>query len=291
MLHHDRVYMLAADHRWQWEEWCDARGLARERIADAKRLAFDAFMLAREASPDVRDHGALLLDAQYSSPIVAEAARAGIDVGTPAEKAGAFPLAWAAEPFDRALAGAFVKVLVRYRSDDEPSIHDEQRRKLLELHAWCRAAGKPLVVEILVGRRGEPEDEFEASGRPAMLARFVHEAYDRGLVPEFWKIEGTLSAHGARVIDDAIGAQAGGRQIILGKAADLGTIDRWFAVAAKTATAAGFAIGRSVFWDPSVAYLSGGTTAAAARDRIADNYLRLVGAWRMHGSGPTDAKL
>ena len=72
MLHHDRVYMLAADHRWQWEEWCDARGLARERIGEAKRLAFDAFMLAREASPDVRDHGALLLDAQYSSPIVAD---------------------------------------------------------------------------------------------------------------------------------------------------------------------------------------------------------------------------
>jgi len=290
MLHRDRVYMLAADHRWQWEEWCDARGIARERIADVKRLAFDAFMRARDASPDVRDHGALLLDAQYSAPIVAEAARAGIEVGTPAERAGAFPLEWAAEPFERALAGAFVKVLVRYRADDDAAIHAEQLGKLLALHAWCRAAGKPLVVEILVARRGEPEDEFESSGRPAMLARFVHEAYDRDLVPEFWKIEGTLSAHGARVIDDAIGAHAGGRQIILGKAADLGTIDRWFAVAAKTATAAGFAIGRSVFWDPSVAYLAGAATAADARDRIADNYLRLVGAWRTHASAPTDPR-
>jgi hypothetical protein len=26
MLHPDRVYMLEADHRWQWEEFCDARG-------------------------------------------------------------------------------------------------------------------------------------------------------------------------------------------------------------------------------------------------------------------------
>ena len=286
MLHRDRVYMLAADHRWQWEEWCDAHAIARARIGDAKRLAFDAFMLARDVSPEIREHGALLVDAQYASSIVAEAVRAGVAVGTPAEKAGAFPLEWAAEPFERALTGAFVKVLVRYRSDDDPSLHDEQIRKLLALHAWCRAAARPLVVEVLVARRGEPEDEFESTGRPAMLDRFVRQAYDRDLVPEFWKIEGTLSAHGARVIDDAIGARAGGRQIILGKAADLATIDKWFAVAARMATAAGFAIGRSVFWEPSVAYLSGAATSAAARDRIADNYLRLVGAWRTHASAP-----
>ena len=42
-------------------------------------------------------------------------------------------------------------------------------------------------------RRGEPEDEFEAIGRPAMLAGFIGEAYRRALTPEFWKIEGTLS--------------------------------------------------------------------------------------------------
>jgi len=280
MLNRDRVYMLAADHRWQWEEWCDARAIARERIADVKRLAFDAFLRAREQSPHVRDYGALLLDGQYSSSIVTDAARAGIDVGTPAEKAGAFPLAWAAEPFDRALTGAFVKVLVRYRTDDDRAIRDEQLRKLLALQAWCRSAGKPLVVEILVARRHEPEAAFESNGRPAMLARFVGEAYERDLVPEYWKIEGTLSAHGARVVDAAIGARAGGRQIILGKAADLRTIDAWFAVAARTATAAGFAIGRSVFWEPSTAFLSGAAPRAAALDRIADNYLQLVGAWR-----------
>ena len=291
MLHRDRVYMLAADHRWQWEELCAARGIARDRIADVKRLAFDAFMIARERSPQVRDCGALLLDEQYSSAIVAEARRAGIEIGTPAEKAGAFPLAWADEPFDRALTGAFVKVLVRYRSDDDPSLHEEQFRKLLALHAWCRAASKPLVAEILVAGRGEPEEEFESTGRPAMLDRFIRQAYDRDLVPEFWKIEGTRSAHGARVIDEAIGARAGGRQIILGKAADLATIDEWFAVAARTATAAGFAIGRSVFWEPSVAYLSGAASLASARDRIADNYLRLVGAWGAHASAPTDTKL
>jgi len=69
----DRVYMLAADHRWQWEEFCDARSLSRERIPDVKRLAYDAFLLARQRSAAVLEFGALLVDAQYSSGVIAEA--------------------------------------------------------------------------------------------------------------------------------------------------------------------------------------------------------------------------
>jgi myo-inositol catabolism protein IolC len=279
MLNSDRVYMLAADHRWQWEEWCDARSIPRARIGEVKRLAYDGFLLARDRSAAVRESGALLVDEQYASAVVAEALAAGIAVGTPAERAGAFPLAWSAEPFSRALTGAFVKVLVRYRSDDDAAIRDGQWEKLDALQAWCRDAGKPIVVEILVARRGEAEDEFEAIGRPAMLAGFIREAYRRALTPGFWKIEGTLSPEGARTIDAAIAADPSCRQIILGKAAELSTIGRWFAAAAASPTAAGFAIGRSVFWEPCAAFLAGSTTASRAAVDIAANYLQLVDAW------------
>ena len=152
MLSSDCVYMLAADHRWQWEEWCDARSIPRTRIPEVKRLAADGFRLARERSPRVREFGALLLDAQYSSDVIAEARRDGLIVGTPAEKAGAFPLAWSTEPFERALIGTFVKVLVRFRPDDADEIREGQWHKLDMLHAWCRRAGTQLVVEVLVPR-------------------------------------------------------------------------------------------------------------------------------------------
>ena len=280
MLSQARVYMLAADHRWQWEEWCDARQVPRARIGDAKRVAFDGFLLARERSPEVHEFGALLVDAQYAAPVVADALKAGLDVGTPAEKAGAFPLAWSTEPFADALTGAFVKVLVRYRPDDDDAIREGQWAKLDALQRWCRGAGKPLVVEILVARRGEPEDEFEAVGRPGMLAGFIAEAYRRALTPEFWKIEGTLSREGARIIDRAVAANAACRQIILGKAAEIATIGRWFAAAADSPTAAGFAIGRSVFWEPSAAFLSGTRTADRAAADVAANYLQLVDVWQ-----------
>jgi 5-dehydro-2-deoxygluconokinase len=280
MLSPHHVYMLAADHRWQWEEWCDARSIPRARIAEAKRLALDAFLLARDRSAAVREYGALLVDEQYASAVVADAMNAGVTVGTPAEKAGAFPLAWATEPLGRALVGAFVKVLVRYRPDDDEHIAHEQWTRMETLQAWCRREGKPLVVEVLVARRQEPEEEFETSGRPAMIAGFIGAAYRRGLSPEFWKIEGTLSRDGARRVDLAIAADPGCRQIILGKGADLDTIDWWFTAAAASATAVGFAIGRSVFWEASTAFLAGDTAADQAAADIAANYLQLVDAWQ-----------
>lgn len=279
MLHPGRVYMLAADHRWQWEEFCDARAIPRERIREVKRLAGDGFLLARQQSDAVRDFGALLIDEQYSSAVIADLLKAGLTVGTPAEKAGAIPLAWATEPFSAALTGAFVKVLARFRTDDDAAVVAEQWTKLETLSAWCRAAGKPLVLEVLVARKHEPEDEFERTGRPAMLAGFIAEAYRRRLTPEFWKIEGTLAPEGARAIDAAIAAQPKCRQIILGKAADLSTIDRWFAACAASPTASGFAIGRSVFWEPSAAFLENRMTATDAAAAIAGTYLKLVTAW------------
>src|SRR5215204_3857607 len=103
MLNTDRVYMLAADHRWQWEEWCDARQIPHARIGEAKRVAYDGFLLARDRSAEVRAFGALLVDAQYAAAVVADALKAGVEVGTPAEKAGAFPLAWSTDPLQRAL--------------------------------------------------------------------------------------------------------------------------------------------------------------------------------------------
>jgi 5-dehydro-2-deoxygluconokinase len=279
MLNPDRVYMLAADHRWQWEEWCDARAIPRTRISEAKRLAYDGFLRARRQSAAARDFGALLIDDQYGSAVIADGLREGIDVGTPAEKAGAFPLTWATDPFARALTGAFVKVLVRYRPDHETAVREEQLAKLAALQTWCREQHKPFIVEILVPRQGEPESEFETSGRPAIIAALIGDASLRGLTPEFWKIEGTLAPEGARAIDAAIAEDPRGRQIILGKAADLATIGLWFKAAAQSRTAAGFAIGRSVFWEPSAAFLAGTQTADQAADAICENYLHLISAW------------
>ncbi|OLD14916.1 MAG: hypothetical protein AUJ01_13200 [Acidobacteria bacterium 13_1_40CM_3_65_5] len=281
MLGSETVYMLAGDHRWQWEQFCDERRIDRARIADVKGLIVDAFLKARERSSDVRQSGSLLLDPQYSSAHMARARQAGAVVGAPTEKAGAFPLEWtSATPFAAPPPGSFVKVLVKDRSDYAPALRVAQFEKLKELQHWCRASAAPLVIEVLVPRDREPEQTFEETERPAMLSQTIRDAYQRGIEPEYWKIEGTTSAAGAAAVDRAIAERPVCRQIILGKAADASLIAQWFATAAKTSSASGFAIGRSVFWNTCSRFLEGKTSESDAIDEMTATYLRLVDLWR-----------
>jgi 5-dehydro-2-deoxygluconokinase len=276
-----RVYMLASDHRWQWEEWCDGAGVPRERISEIKSLVLEGFVRARASSADVRAHGALLLDNKYGTDAVARAKAEGIPVGTPVEKAGVFPLEWEREPFHALSAGnSFTKVLIRYRPEWPETDRRGQLDKLLQLQDWCGASDIPLLVEIIIMRSGEDEHEFEERGRPQILASVIQEAYRRGLVPSVWKIEGTRSREGARIIDDAIRERPEPRQLILGKGADPASIASWFEAAAALPSTAGFAIGRSVFMDPATAYLAGTASSDDAIETIASRYLALIEQWK-----------
>jgi len=276
-----RVYMLASDHRWQWEEWCDGAQVPRDRISEIKSLVVDAFIRARERSDDVRQYGSVLLDAKYGSQAVARARAAAVPVGSPVEKAGVFPLEWERKPFHTGASGnAFSKVLIRYRPEWSETDRRAQMDKLLELQQWCHATGTPLLVEIIVMRQGENEHEFEEHGRPTILAGMIREAYGRGLVPDVWKIEGTRSHAGAMTIDRAIRERPEPRQVILGKGADAPSIASWFDAAANLPSTAGFAIGRSVFMEPATAYLTGSIDAEQAVETIASRYLRLIEQWK-----------
>jgi len=51
--------MLAGDHRAQWEQFCDQRGIDRGRIPEVKGLIVDAFLDARRRSVDVQHSGSL----------------------------------------------------------------------------------------------------------------------------------------------------------------------------------------------------------------------------------------
>lgn len=276
------VFMFAADHRWQWDEWCDQNSVERTRIPEAKSLIVDAFLLARSRFADVRDSGALLLDPTYAAAEIARATAEGVTVGTPAERAGVFPLEWSAEPFEQDLTGSFVKVLVRHHPDQPEAIRAGQLQRIKTLQSWCRDARKPFVLEVLVTREHEPEDEFERVGRPRALADYIATAYAADVVPEYWKIEGVPDVDAIRPIDEAIAARPGVRQLVLGKNAGLERIRRWFAATAEAETAGGFAIGRTIYWGPATAYLQDAMPRSEAVAAIADNYQRVIELWTRH---------
>jgi myo-inositol catabolism protein IolC len=272
------VYMLAIDHRWQWVQWCDERRVDHARIREVKRLAADAFLLARRDSNDVLDFGVLLVDLVFGPEAFARARAGGGTAGNPAERAGVFPLEWT-DTFDKALPGAFAKVLVRHREDLPPDVVEAQLTMLEDLQQWCSAKGKPLVLEVLV--TGATEDAaFEREGRPRLLADYIRRAYARKIVPDYWKIEGVPDAEAMRIVDSAILEREGPRQLILGKGAGLEAVGRWFESARDAASAVGFAIGRTVYWEPACEYLLGRAAADDAVHRMAANYLAVIELWR-----------
>ena len=274
------VYMLAIDHRWQWEEWCDSNRIDRARIPEIKVLAAEAFLAARAASPDIHRSGALLVDLTYGREAFETARAAGAVTGTPAERAGAFPLEWTA-PFNEALPGDFVKVLVRHRSDVAADVVDNQRRRLLELQQWCADHEKPLVLEVLISPpAGEPANDFEAHGRPRQLAAYIREAYALSIVPTYWKIEGMPDRATLAVVDAAIREVEGPRQLILGKGAGMSQVKQWFDATVGAPTAAGFAIGRTVYFEPAAEWVAGRLSREAAIARIANNYVAVTNLWQ-----------
>lgn len=275
----ESVWMLAIDHRWQWEEWCDQQRVSRERIPDIKSLAAQAFLAARAAFAPIRESGALLVDLTYGRDAYEAASAEGVRMATPAERAGAFPLEWNG-PFERWLPGAFVKVLVRHHAGLEPAVVAAQRRQLLDLQRWCEGAGKALVLEVLVSPAPGEEADFDASGRPRHLAAYIRESYAEGLMPAFWKIEGMPDTAAFAIVDDAIAEVEGTRQLILGKGAGMTAVRQWFSAAAGGRTSAGFAIGRTVYFEPASLWALGELSRELALERIARNYRDVIDAWQ-----------
>ncbi len=83
--------------------------------------------------------------------------------------------------------------------------------------------------------------------------------------------------------------------VVLGRGANDAKVDHWLAQAAPVDGFVGFAIGRSIWWDPLKAYVDGKIERRAAAQRIAENYLRFVKVYeraegrRCPGAGERDA--
>ncbi len=272
------VYMMAIDHRWQWSQWCDENRIEHLRIREVKTLAVDAFLLARRESSQAMESGVLLVDLIHGREAFARARAAGSMVGTPAERAGVFPLEWTGA-FEESLPGTFAKVLVRHRADVPREAFDNQLAKLAELQQWCSTVNRPLVLEVLISGP-ETDPAFDREGRPRLLAEFIRSAYGRKIVPQFWKIEGVPDAAAMRIVDEAICEERGVGQLILGKGAGLETVGTWFESARGAVSAAGFAIGRTVYWDAAREFLLGRMAADDAVHQMAANYLTVIELWR-----------
>ena len=122
-------------------------------------------------------------------------------------------------------------------------------------------------------------DRYDAELRPELMRGAIEAIQDFGIDVDIWKIEGVDSRDDAEMLS-AQTRKGDGREnvksVLLGRGASDEKVDEWLRQAAPVEGFIGFAIGRSIWWDPLKGFLGGDLERTAAAEQIADNYLRFV---------------
>jgi myo-inositol catabolism protein IolC len=242
----------------------------------AKAVIWEGLLSAVSDGRVARSHAAALVDATYGIEVIAAARREGIRVAVPVEASGRAELAFEdVEWRDRldALDPAWAKVLVRYNPEGDALMNARQRTALGALVDHCEANERALMLELLVPP--EPRHEaatFDSDVRPGLMVRAIEELRDDGIGASVWKIEGLDRREDCERVAEAAGAPC----VVLGRGADTEAVDRWLRAGAGVAGFDGFAIGRSIWWEPLRALFDGEVDAAGASAAIADAYVRYV---------------
>jgi 5-dehydro-2-deoxygluconokinase len=289
----DKLYILAFDHRGSFQK--KFFGIEGEPdpeqtaiIADAKHLIFEGMLQAVGAGAEPGTAG-VLVDEQFGSTVPEQARERGLKLAMPAERSGQnyFDFQYGdefgahIERFDP----DFTKVLVRYNPDGDAAANEEQLVKLKRLSDWLQAHERKFLFELLVPAEsaqleavGGDGERYDAELRPELMLRTIASIQDAGIEVDVWKIEGVERREDCEAL--VAQARAGGRDgvacVVLGRGANEAKVDHWLAQAAPVDGFVGFAIGRSIWWDPLKAYVDGKIERLAGARKIAENYLRFV---------------
>ncbi len=291
-----KLYILAFDHRGSFQK--KFFGIEGEpdseqtaMIADAKHLIFEGLQQAVAAGADPSITG-VLVDEQFGGSVPEEAHAQGLKLAMPAERSGQnmFDFQYG-EDFPKHIETFdpdFVKVLVRYNPDGSADENAEQLKKLRRLSDWLHANKRKFLFELLVPAEEAQlqsvdgdTDRYDSELRPELMRRTIAAIQDAKIEVDIWKIEGVDERSDCEML--VAQARSGGRDsvkcVVLGRGADDAKVDQWLQAAAPVDGYIGFAIGRSIWWDPLKAYVDGKIDRASGARKIAENYLRFVAVY------------
>jgi myo-inositol catabolism protein IolC len=288
------LYILPFDHRGSFQTrlfgWKPPLNDAQTaEIAGAKQVIYDGFQVAL-AGGVPKEKAGILVDEQFGAAILRDAAARGVVTACPAEKSGQdeFDFEYG-EDFARhieTLGPTFCKVLVRYNPEGDRALNQRQAARLKRLSDFLAAESRSrFMFELLVPPEQAQLDRFRGDRktydvelRPRLMVEAIRELQDAGVDPDVWKVEGLDRREDCQSIVAA--ARDGGRDhvgcIILGRGEDNRKVRHWLGTAAGVPGFIGFAVGRTDFWDPLVAWRTGKATREQAVAEIARRYREFV---------------
>jgi myo-inositol catabolism protein IolC len=284
------LYVLPFDHRatfytkmFGWKGIPTPEQTAQ--VAAAKQVIYDAFQAAVAAGVP-KEKAGILVDEQFGSAILHDCAKNQYFSACPAEKSGLAEFDFEyGEDFAKhieAFQPTFCKVLVRYNPEGNDAMNQRQAARLKLLSDYLHGKSRSLYMfELLVPAENAQLVQLKAYDRevrPRLMVQAIQQLQDAGVEPDLWKIEGLDRREDCEKIVAA--ARRDGRDkvgcIVLGRGEDDSKVGEWLATAAPVPGFIGFAVGRTVFWDPLVDWRDKKITREAAVNEISRRYREFV---------------
>ncbi|HSC98618.1 MAG TPA: 5-dehydro-2-deoxygluconokinase [Casimicrobiaceae bacterium] len=273
---HPEVLAFAFDHRRQFFELAQQTGADCARIPRLKQIFVEA-VAEVERARQLNGRIGILCDDQYGQDALNAATGRGWWIGRPVELPGSNPLVFEhgrsigttllAWPADHV-----VKCLVQYHPDDEIGNRLEQEAQIRALYDAVQASGHELLLEI-IPPKALPRDADT-------VQRALKRLYNLNIFPEWWKLE-PMDAAQWQAIDALIAERDPYCRgvVILGLNAGIETLANGFRDARGSSTCRGFAVGRTIFQEPTTKWFAGALDDAGLRRAVRTNFETLLDAW------------
>ncbi|MGC5700964.1 5-dehydro-2-deoxygluconokinase [Pseudomonas sp. NFXW11] len=279
--HWQQLFVFAFDHRGQLLELAQQGGQAPARISAIKQLFVQAVQRVEQR---LREQGVaadvgLLADQRFGQDALNAATGRGWWVARPVEVQGSRPLAF---EHGRSVGSnliawpqeQIIKCLVQFHPDDEPMLRLEQEAQIRGLYQASQVSGHELLLEII-----PPKDLPGA--HPEVLYRSLKRLYNLGIYPAWWKIE-AQSAEEWKKLDELIQERDPYCRgvVLLGLNASAECLAEGFRQARDSRTCRGFAVGRTIFQEPSRAWMAGEIDDETLIRQVQGTFEQLIDAWR-----------
>lgn len=284
------LFILPFDHRSSFAKlfgFTNAQLSPEEKkiIISAKEIIFMAFEKALSEGIS-KEQAAILIDEEYGDKIIHDAINKDYNVILTTEKSGQKEFTFEyGDDFGKHIEKykpRFVKALIHYNPNDDPLSKMRQQQKLGILSNYCHQNSYKFLLEVLVSPTEQQLrdinsnlERYEIEMRPNLTAKTIEELQNANVEPDIWKIEGMESQDSYKIV--AIQAQKDGRDnvgiVILGRAENKEKVDNWIKIGSKTKGIIGFAVGRTVFWEPLTQYKNGNMDKDITIENISNNFL------------------
>ncbi|MDI5933338.1 bifunctional 5-dehydro-2-deoxygluconokinase/5-dehydro-2-deoxyphosphogluconate aldolase [Halomonas kalidii] len=268
--------ILAFDHRKQLFDMAREEGADPSRIKILKRLLVQATERGSEHLGD--NQVGVLIDDTYGQDALNDVTGRGWWIGRPVELPSSRPIeleggrsigsrlkSWPREHI--------VKCLVFYHPQEQVELRRTQERQVVELYRACCESGHELLLEVIPPRDLVSDDDTYLNA----MQRF----YNLGVQPDWWKLPPQTPAAWRRIADLLAARAPHCRGVVmLGLDAPAEELKKGIMDSAGAEACKGFAVGRTIFGEPSRRWLRGDYDDEQLIEAVKANYLELVETWQ-----------